>query len=206
MLEEQDATLCGSLIRVEVTGGELKGTVIDRSDPVSEIIDMPGVSSVVFLVNIREHETERPPSALTLLHGGSKLEPIPDWADTSHPAYGVIYGDIKLQLVVDGVQGVQNPSHVYKFFEAFEAAVSTTGLTRRLRNRPFSIKTRHAPGSYAPSAPNRASSTSTPNHQRKQQGFCRTSSWRIRRPTRAAATSTSPAPLSSRETSAPSCD
>ena len=54
-------------------------------------------------------------NALTLLDGGSTLEPVPDWTDTGHPAYGLIYGLLKTQFGVDGVRGVNNPSHVVKF-------------------------------------------------------------------------------------------
>jgi hypothetical protein len=53
------------------------------------------------------------------------LEPFPDWTDR-HPD-GHIYGLLKTQLGVDGVQGVRNPSHVVSFFLDF---AQTTLLLR----------------------------------------------------------------------------
>jgi hypothetical protein len=51
VLDEEAAEKCGSFIRAEVASGEFKGTEIFTTEPVSAILNMQGVSSILFLVN-----------------------------------------------------------------------------------------------------------------------------------------------------------
>jgi len=86
ILDKEAAEKCGSFITAEVTSGEFKGTDISPTDQVSAILNMQGVSSILFLVNHSEQEKEKerlPRNALALLDGGSTLEPFPDWEDAS---------------------------------------------------------------------------------------------------------------------------
>lgn len=117
VLTEEEAAVCGTLIRAVVNSGELKGTEIAGDDPVAPILDMD-VKALLFLVRSREVVVELeapPPSALARLSGGSMLQPLPDWADAGHPAYTAVYGMLKDQLVADGVKGLSNASQGSKF-------------------------------------------------------------------------------------------
>jgi hypothetical protein len=156
ILDKEAAEKCGSFIRAEVTSGEFKGTEISPTDPVSAILNMQGVSSILFLVNHSEQEKERlPRNALALLDGGSTLEPFPDWKDAGHPAYGVIYGLLKTKLGVDGVRGAMNPSHVVDFVVSLTKqlyALSTFWDNFARRNCPmpkYFVKTKGANNFYA---------------------------------------------------------
>ena len=84
VFDEEAAEKCGSFIRAEVTSGEFKGTEVSTMDPVSAILDIQGVSSILFLVNHSEQEKEKlSRNSLALLYGGSTLNPLPDWKGAS---------------------------------------------------------------------------------------------------------------------------
>ena len=145
-----------------MASGNLKGTEIACTDPESGIIDMPGLSFVVFLVNPREQQEIVPPkNALALLHGGSMHEPIPDCTDVGHPAYGIIYKALKTQHTADRVKGVDHPTQACKF------------LVRLSKFRtwfPLSEKTPHA--DTAPFQPTFQAQKETTTLPRKEKGVC----------------------------------
>jgi hypothetical protein len=93
-----------------VTQGDLKGTEICVNQPVAPFLELCGASPFLFLVECNDGYEKQPRSALTLLDGGLRLEIIPTWTDSGHPAYSTLSDKIKQQLLIDGVKGVQHPS------------------------------------------------------------------------------------------------
>lgn len=115
ILSEEQRNKCGSVIKIEVSAGELKGHEIAGSDPVTDIIDM-GVKSIVFLVRqptIPQEEPARRSISTVLIRQPSRS--IPDWKDDGHPVYTNIYMALKNQLIADGVKGFTNPDYGIKF-------------------------------------------------------------------------------------------
>ena len=110
ILTTDQAALCGDVLRVEVLNGDLKGTEITAFDPLGSILDM-GVNSLSVWVRPPLQVVETPTALSSVLVRTSSIEPFPQWVDSGHPAYTLLYDLLKQQLEEDGIKGFKNSTH-----------------------------------------------------------------------------------------------